>query len=202
MAEKKGLKKEQKKTLWNILVIIGILIIGFILTFIILNKSGGSFIYRGVNFTTVNFCDAGPPCLITYNTKIPIIYEGKPANYNFYIRNDPRDLEKEVPFYGDLLIKDEMNLEITYNTSCEGYEKIALENFLNLHGVAGINISSQENVSCDLSGNEMNILISDANKTEIRQLGPACYRIDIKGCEIIKGTERFMLETFVKIKEM
>ena len=110
MTEKKGLKKEQKKTLKTILIVITIILAAFVVAFFVLMGAGGSFEYRGVDFTRVSFCDAGPPCLVTYNTKVPIEYEGKPANYNFYLRNDPRKLEKEVVFYGDLLLKKDMDM--------------------------------------------------------------------------------------------
>src|SRR3990172_4334562 len=170
MTEKKGLKKEQKKTLKTILIVITIILADFVVAFFVLMGAGGSFEYRGVDFTRVSFCDAGPPCLVTYNTKVPIEYEGKPANYNFYLRNDPRKLEKEVVFYGDLLLKKDMDMKITFNTSCGGYEKIALENFLNLHKIVGINITSEEDISCDLLGNRMNVLIEGGNETIVRQV--------------------------------
>ena len=48
----------------------------------------------------------------------------------------------------------------------------------------------------------MFVLIQESNRTSIEQFGPACYNINIKNCEILKGTERFMIDTFVEINKI
>ena len=191
-------KKEQNKMLRNTLIILGVVIISFVF-FIIVSNALKNFEYRGVKFSVVKFCDAGPPCLITYNTKLPVVYQGKSTDYNFFLRNDPRELEKEVPFDGEVVLRNKMDVNITFNTACNGLETIAVENFLKLHRIAGINISNDNNKGCDLTGGKMYLSIQESNQTSIEQFGPACYRINVKECEILKGTERFMIETFVEI---
>ena len=47
----------------------------------------------------------------------------------------------------------------------------------------------------------MFVKLQEANKTSIEQVGPACYNININNCEILEGTERFMIETFVEINK-
>lgn len=163
-----------------------------------------TFEYRGVDYNIVEFCDGGPPCLITYNTKLPITQDGRSGNYNFYLRNDPRVLDEEVPFNGSLTLRDDLNLNITYGRSCSGYSSIAIQNFATLMGVAGINLSnsSESGVACDETGKEMYVMIQEGNETGIEQIGPACYNININGCEVLQGTERFMNEMFVYLDQI
>jgi hypothetical protein len=197
---KREKRKEQisseNKILKGLLIGIGVFAIGF---FIILAVSGPEeFNYKGVDFDVVKFCDSGP-CLTTYHTIIPVIHEGKKANYNFYLRNDPRQLEKEVPFEGTFSLKDDMFVKITFDNFCQGFETIAIENFLTLHRVSGINIDSEDEFACSPSGEETHVLIQEGNETFIEQVGDSCYIINVKECEIIEGTERFMIETFAII---
>ena len=119
MAKRKKLKKEiekekritekkqkeyQNKFLRNFLIGALVIII-LILVFAFTSYSKKSFRYEGVEFNIVEFCDAGPPCLKTYNTKVPFIYENKPTSYNFFLRNDPRILSQKVDFNGELNLR-------------------------------------------------------------------------------------------------
>lgn len=200
--EEKEKPSDFNKTLRNILVISAfiILIIG---VSVFWNSTARGFEYQGVDYKVVEFCDSGPAsCLITYNTKLPVTYEGQKANYNFYLRNDPRKLEKEVPFNGNLTLRDNLQLDITYGKTCNGYSNIAIQNLATLIDVSGINITEEgENATCDVLGKDMFILIQEGNETSIEQIGPACYTININQCEILEGTERFMNEMFVYLNE-
>ena len=199
-SSKKEILINQNRILKNFLIVmVGIIVL--ILIFVFAVKSINSFEYRGVEFKIVKFCDAGP-CLVTYNTKLPVIYQGKNTTYNFYLRNDPRKLAEKVPFDGSLLLRKNMFVKITFDNYCKGFESIAVENFLNLHRIADINVSSGENTSCDLTGRNMYVLIQEADRTYIEQTGPVCYNINIKNCEILEGTERFMIETFIKLNKI
>lgn len=195
----KNQTKQQNKILKGFLI--GMILILFIIFLIVfISNRVTNFEYRGVEVQIVKFCDK-PPCLITYNTKIPVIYQGKKANYNFYLRNDPRELEKKVPFNGNLELKDNLVMNITFNRYCKGEESVAVSNFATLYNIAGVNINSNSSLGCSASGEYMHISLRESNKTNIEQTGPACYAINIKECEIIDGMERFMTETFVEINE-
>jgi len=203
--EKKTSRKKQiesqNKILKNFFIGIGVIIITILLIFLFINQTK-NFEYEGVEFSIVKFCDTRP-CLITYNTKIPIIYQGERIQYNFYLRNDPRELAKNVPFDGEIVFKNNMFINITFNRHCEGYETIAIVNFLNLYEISGINVTAaDENTECDSEGNSMFVLIQESNRTSIEQFGPACYNINIKNCEILEGTERFLIDTFVEINKI
>ena len=189
--------ESHNKILKNFFIGVGVIIIASLLIFLFINQTR-SFEYEGVEFSKVKFCDTRP-CLITYNTKLPIIYQGERIQYNFYLRNDPRKLAKSVPFDGEIVFKKDMFINITFNRHCEGYETIAIANLLNLYGISGVNTIADENAGCDFEGKSMFVLIQESNRTSIEQFGPACYNINIKNCEILKGTERFMIDTFAEI---
>jgi len=192
--------ESQNKILKNFFIGVGVIIITILLIFLFINQIN-SFEYEGVEFSIVKFCDTRP-CLITYNTKIPVIYQREIISYNFYLRNDPRKLAKSVPFDGEIVFKKDMFINITFNRGCEGYETIAIVNFLNLYEISGINVIADENAECDFEGNSMFVLIQESNRTSIEQFGPACYNINIKNCEILEGTERFLIDTFVEINKI
>jgi len=196
MSGKKQIES-QNRILKNFFIGVGIIIIAGFLIFLFINQAK-SFEYKGVEFSVVKFCDT-KPCLITYNTKLPFIYQGKEIKYNFYLRNDPRKLAKSVPFDGEIVFKEDMFINITFNRYCEGHEQLAIVNLVNLYGISGINVIPDENAECDPEGKSMFVLIQESNKTSIEQVGPACYNINIRECEILEGTERFMIDTFAEI---
>jgi len=205
--KKKRVRKKQNdydKILKNFLIVAGIVLFLFLVVMFV-NNQKKSFDYKGVEFDVVEFCDAGPPCLVTYHTKLPVIYEGKEGIYNFYLRNDPRQLENEVLFNGEFDLEEEMYIDITFDKSCEGFEQIAMENFRQLHNIAGTSMLNGKNETCDSATEKggMYVVIqeSDNGETSVEQTGSSCYDIKIKDCEIIEGTERFMIETFVKVNK-
>lgn len=196
-------KDDYDKILKNFLICAG-LILFLVLMIVFVNNQRKSFDYNGVEFKVVEFCDAGPPCLVTYNTKLPVTYEGKKGNYNFYLRNDPRNLEKKVLFNGEFALKDDMYIDVTFNRFCEGFEQIAMENFRQLHSIVGISILNGKNETCESAtekGGMYVVIQSSDSKTSIEQTGSACYNINIEDCEILEGTERFMIETFVEVNK-
>jgi len=201
--------KAQNKILRNILIGIAALMAGIFL-FVIISHSLSRFEYHGVKFEIVRFCDAGPPCLVTYRTSLPIKTDGKNtfvvkpseknADYNFYLRNDPRKLD--VNFTGDLVLRDNMVLNFEDGSFiCNGKGAIAAANLVQLYGVLGTKVIKDENATCDLLGRYLFVQVKSGNKTSVKQFGPGCYNIDIKDCEILEGTEKFMIETFVKVNE-
>ena len=163
------------------------------------NNSEEKFTYRGVNFSVVNFCDSGP-CLKTYNTKLPVISDGKKAEYNFYYRNDPRVLETLVPFNGEIELKKNISMNISYGLSCEGYSAVALENFGTLFRVYGAEVTPG-NAECGIDSTKVHISLKESNETKIDQISNSCYTIEIKDCEVVMGIERFLYESLVEINK-
>ncbi|HEB47074.1 MAG TPA: hypothetical protein ENI22_01245 [Candidatus Pacearchaeota archaeon] len=196
---KKATKKEQirseNKILRNFLIGVGILIATIFLIMFIFN-SINNFEYKGVNFETVREGQ-----LTLYKTSLPVIYKGQKTDYNFYLRNDPREL-KEITFQRELNLRDNLVINSTEDFNCQGDGIIAIANLINLYKISGINVLKDENATCDVSGRYMFVRLQSGNETSIEKFGPACYNININNCEILEGTERFMIESFVEINKL
>ncbi len=187
--------EEQNKMLRNIFIGIGIFIFVILLVAFFIN-SVRHFEYKDVKFKIVEEGE-----IIFYNTAFPMFHSmtGEHiADYNFYIRNDPRKLEK-VPFNGELVLLDNLVVNMTGDFHCDGNGIIAIANLVKLYEIIGTNVMKDENATCDSQGRYMFIQIQEGDETSIEQFGPACYNINVNNCEILEATERFMTETFVNI---
>jgi hypothetical protein len=194
-ASKEQIKKENKM-FRNIMIILGGFVLLFATYFFIMN-SFNHFQYNGVNFD-VDKTDMIGKTL--YKTSLPVSYNGTRADYNFYLRGDPR-ITKNIPFDGNITFGEEMVLNATESFNCNGNGIIAVANVMKLYNLIGTKVIKDENATCDPEGRYMFVRMQEGNKTSIEQFGPSCYNINIKDCEILPGTERFMLETFVKINQ-
>ena len=201
--------KSQNKILRNILIVIGILMAGIFL-FMIVSNSLSRFEYRGVDFEIVRFCDAGPPCLVTYRTSLPVKVldnatavivspEEKDADYDFYLRNDPRKLD--VNFNGTLRFGNNMVLNSEDAFTCNGKGAIAAANLVQLYNVLRTKVINDKNATCDSLERYIFVVVKSGNETRIDEFEPSCYNIYINNCEILEGTEKFMIETLVKVNE-
>jgi len=189
-------KKENpnSKTFKTFLIICVAIIILVLAVYFYVN-SLKTYTYEGVDFKTVQEGD-----LILYQTSIPVLNQGTVVPYNFYLRTNPRDLKK-VEF-------DNSEFEIMTNTvlnfkdefDCEGYGIIAIANLVQLHGSMEINIIKDDNATCDERYLLLNLVKGE--ETKIQKIENGCYDVVISNCEILKGTERIMLEMFVKYAEL
>jgi len=68
-----------------------------------------------------------------------------------------------------------------------------------MYKILGGNVIKDGNASCDEKGRYGFINIKEGNTTEIERFGPACFNIYINDCEILKGTEKYILETLIEI---
>lgn len=187
---------DQNKILRNFFIGMIILILLIVLV-VYAVKSTKKFEYEGVSFEIVKTGN-----LVLYNTKIPIAVGGKNAEYNFYLRNDPRKIGKEVPFEGNLSLAQNLVLNSTEDFNCDGYGVIAIANLVSLYKVSGIEVIKDQNATCDSEGRYAFINIQSGNQTRIDKFGPACYNVSISNCEILEGTERLMLESFIEINKL
>ena len=198
--ERKISKKAQIKTENKIIrnFLIGIVVLALVIFLIYLFfQAMSSFEYQGVKFKIVKEGD-----LIFYNTKFPLVNQDgdHTADYNFYIRKDPRDLG-EIGFEGDLLFAKTLVLQSEESFNCDGDGIIAVANLVQLYQVLGIKVIKDENATCDSLGAYTLVRLKLGNETKIEKFGTSCYDIYINECEILEATERFMLETFIKINE-
>jgi len=186
---------QQNKLLKQVLFWLGFIIF-LVLVFTLISYLRTNFKYDDVEFEVVK--DSGG--IIFFKTSLPVVSDGKNLNYNFYLRNDPKDL-KNVRFEGKLDIKEFMVMNYTNEFSCEGYGAIAIANMNSLYNLIGTKVMKDDNATCDEEGRYMFVKILAGEKTKIERFGPSCYNLYVKDCEILKATERFMLETFVKIDD-
>ena len=195
----KRVREERQRTRENVqlkifFMIIGIVIVVVLATMFIINQTK-HFEQDGVTFNVVK--EIAP-----YQTSLPVIYEGKNASYNFYLRNDPRKLTEEISFDGEINLEVPMNqmvINITGEVDCNKDSGIAVGNLVSLYRVSGISVIKDENATCDKKGRYLFLQIEPGNETRIKQTSDACYTMYINNCGILKGTERFMVETFKQI---
>jgi len=191
--EKKRIKSEEDKVLKFVLLFIGVFFLVLIVSFFVIRQQNNPD-YKGLTFNVIQEGE-----LTFYQTSFPVIHQGKIADYNMYLRNNPKELDKKVPFEGEISSIKDTVINITKEFDCEGDQVIAIANIVNLYNALGKDIIADNNASCDELGRYMYIVVQPGEETSIEQYGPSCYNINIKDCEILEGTERFIAEMLVKI---
>lgn len=188
--------KKQNKILRNFFI--GMVVLILIIVLIVYSvRSTKKFEYKGIDFEIVK-----SGSLLLYNTKIPVIVSGEKADYNFYLRNDPRNLGKDVPFNGGLSLADNLVLNTTGDFNCDGYGIIGIANLVNLYKISGIEVIKDDTAACDPEGRYAFINFEAGNQTKIDEVGLSCYTVTVNNCEILEATERLMLESFIEINEL
>ena len=199
IVEQKSVENRQLK---NFLFIIGGALIAIFL-FVFVIHSIRNFELEGVEWKVVKEKN-----LVFYNTAVPLYSKvggmtgSYLVDYNFYLRNDPRKLSEEIPFEGKFFLLQNVVFDTTDSFECDGDGIIAVANFVSLLERMGASVIKDENATCDTAkGKYTYIQLRDTGETAVRQFGLTCYNINIKNCEILKGTERFMLEAFKEINK-
>ena len=189
--------EDQVKEENNILKIVLIMIGGVFVILIAMQFAADAvktFDYKGVSYEITK-----EGSLVFYKTSFPVIYQGKELPYNFYLRNDPRKLE-EITFDGEINFKKDAVINATNELNCDGDGIIAIANIANLK-IFDMKIIKDQNATCSQSGNYMFINMQKGNESKREQFGPACYQLTVNNCEILKVTEKFMIEYFSKIND-
>lgn len=193
---KKNSGKKEDKQLRNIFLGLGIFVVLIIIGAIILGPPK-EVTYKNATFIPVN--DGGK---MFYQIKLPVYENGQyVSNYSFYLRTDPRDLEKKVAFNGEFDVTTSVVLNSEDEFSCDGYGIISVANMRQLFEFGGATVIKNDSVGCDVEGKYTYINLKPGEKTEINQIGNSCYDIIIRDCEVLEGTERFMIETIAKLLE-
>ncbi|MDD5012681.1 MAG: hypothetical protein PHQ66_03510 [Candidatus Nanoarchaeia archaeon] len=207
--EPKAASDVQRKKENKIFKIIIITLIGFILMFLVVVWAVNYFNQINVGGVIFEMDKTTMTGKILYKTSIPVSYKdgttGKviSADYNFYFRTDPRILEK-VPFQGKINLRDNMVINMTEDFNCDGYGIIAVANILKLYEVIGVKVIKDEDATCDeLYGRYMYLNLKGGEETFVNTYGiqETCQNIYINDCEILEGTERFMLETLIEVNK-
>ncbi len=182
----------QNKLLLNILLTIGIFIVGFFLILMIF-YSMNNFEYKGIKY---NILKEGN--IDFYHTSFPSLFvkPGIAVKYNVYLRNDPRELN-DISFEGNLVMLEMAVMESKENFDCDGDGAIAIANFNQIMKAMGTSVIRDPEASCDSQGRYMFLELKSGEETKIVQTGPACYDIIVKDCEILEATERLLIQTSV-----
>ena len=192
-ASKESIKR-QKKQLGTILGILGAIILLCLIGFFI-NYQATHLDYKGLKFKMVKEGE-----ITFYETPMITQYEGDKMTYNFYFRTNPNKL-KDIPFNGEIELKNNVFLNVTTeNLFCDGDWQISIGNLMNLN-IFNINVGKNEDANCEGAGEYAFVQIHEGNESKIEQDGSACYNLYITDCEVLAVTEKFMVETFVKISE-
>ena len=202
---KKLVEQENKQLKW-ILIGAGFLLFSFLLVMVIVNESK-HFDYLGLTFEKQQMGE-----LQFFYTKLPIkTATGQIVNYNLYLRTDPR----EIKLPENLFVKFRANgTFITVSPEFDDCNdaSLALTSLGSFIGGLGINakgavtdkdISNKTAlpyVTCENSKNKTVILVRKGEKTELLQ-DSDCYTISVSNCEIIKGTESFILGVIKSMKQ-
>lgn len=188
--------ESQNKIFRNFVIVILGIIIGFIAVMWFFSLSN-KFEYRGVDFERVQMGE-----LTFYRTSFPVTSSsGEKTDYKIYLRNHPEKLDERVPFEGKLSLTPRLALDFEKDFVCEGKGAVAIGNFQRMEAF-GMKIVENENATCDSSSRYTLLKFREDNKTSVEQTGASCYNINVNSCEIIDATERFMLETFVKVNKV
>jgi len=194
--EKKPSKKQINKEniiLRNFFLVVLGLIVLIVLTGIFMYKTN-NFEHRGIKFQKVD--EVAP-----YKTSFPVLYNGNVVPYNIYLRKDPRELER-IEFDGEMNLIQDMVISSTVDFNCDGDGIIALANFVQFYELLGVNIFKNDTLSCDENDRYTFVNIQEGNETKIEQFGWSCYNININNCEILEGTERFLIDSFVEVNKL
>jgi hypothetical protein len=192
--------KEENRILRNIFISIGIVVLILLGITVYVNLTS-TFEINGAKFEMEKYGE-----LLFYKYGVPI---GEDTTFNIYIRNDPRDLEKKVPFNGTIdLEKLRRSKFFVINEEgdyfCSGKGTIATPNLaIQLYQkLLEAEILTDPNATCSNESKYMYVNIIDGNETRIDEINDNCFEITIANCEILEGTERFMLETFYEIEKL
>jgi hypothetical protein len=184
--------KYHNKLLKNFLIAVGIFTL--IMIFIVISiYSAKNFEYKEMKFDVIREGN-----IIFYHTSFPIIQDERPMNYNVYLRNDPRKLNK-IQFEGDLNLLEMMVINSSDDVKCEGHGGMATINLQQVLKVFGITMIKDPLANCDSEGRYMFVQILEGDVTKIEQTGPACYNLYVNDCEVLKVTEKFLIESLVKL---
>jgi len=205
--KKETKQKQNRQVIWAIILMTCLILI-IIGVPIIKSNFINKFRYINLNFQKTQLGD-----MYFYSTMIPVVDSSNNilGTFSMNFRNDPRKLDDinfkkttSVPVF----IKDKAVYispgKIERNCVESSAATLTLSGFLRqfaqLNVSAGISdkkIAEENNfpyISCINTKKNTVIEIVEGNETKIEQISPECYRLEYKDCEIMKVSEKFILE--------
>lgn len=194
--EEKPSKKqigEENKILKKLFIGLGVLILVILGSYLVIYNAN-NFEYKGIKFDIMQVGE-----VVIYHTSFPAVLDNRQVNYNVYLKRDPRELEKTIPFQGNIYFPEIFVLDTDDSLDCEGDGNLAIMNLQQVLNVFGTEFITDENATCDPQGRYGHMKIQTGNLSAVSQfLGPACYILQVNDCEILEVTERYLVESLVK----
>lgn len=212
MVEKINKKKERKleKELLGILIFLGVLVVVFIVASAYF-KSLNYFEYKGLTFSKKKL---GEIQLFHHSYYVKTL-DGQLAQYNFYLRNDPRT--------NNVLIEGKSNLlsagSVVYlSVNSEGLQECrygslavgTLSSFMTdnqMRVIAGNLDFWQAGARRDLwatcenkPGNRV-VEILKGNETKVK-IERNCYKVEVANCEILEAIEKLEMQSLIDAKKV
>jgi hypothetical protein len=191
--------RENRQLIWVFVIIVGVFAI-FLGTYFYV-QGLKTFEFSGVDWIKEEYRDFD-----LYHSRFPIIYGGEVvANYNLYLRNDPREndvpAEVDIGFWSDVVISHEKEAG-----QCSGAVRVTgdLSMFLgafpiinNITGAVNDPVVADnldlEFADCSSAINRTVIMIQKSESPSIVAQGD-CYILNIGQCENVETIEKFMIK--------
>lgn len=186
---------DYKKQFTLIIVLIAMLF-GVLVVAYFVYSSINSFDYVGTTFNKIKYGN-----IQMYHTIFPLYHSvtgSHVADFNLYLRNDPRTLES-IPFPDDfeltrviVLTGDLDNITCPENGIAFGNVANAFKNIWQIPVVANTSL----HCSANLDNTYFTLRI--ANETKIEKSTNNCYTVYIKECAVLNATERIIVGSIAK----
>ena len=188
--------KKQDKQLKNIFLVFLIFIFLIFAVVFITNSS------KHVKYENLDFYKDKTGDLTLYYIKVPLYNTAGEnyANYNVWLRTNPKKL-KHVSFNGSVVFKKYVVINFEEEFNCNGDGIVAIANLQQLYTALGAKVMKDENATCDPEARYIYLTLKQGDETKIIQTAPACYDLIINNCEILKATEKLIIENLVELNQ-
>jgi hypothetical protein len=203
--ETKEKKRQEMQIGWIVFWLV--LFIAFTISFILLYRNAGTFIYNGMKFQRVNM-----EGLTLYKTTLQFTRPDGSFKFDLYLRNNPKDLEgipvspnATITLRRGGFVSFEPRISGCYGSNVAAYE---LGAFLGALGMLVRGATTDKNLSeekalewrvCNQSALNTVIVLTSNNRSSIEYDGYNCYTLNIANCDAIAVSEKFILETALQM---
>jgi hypothetical protein len=196
--EEKSTKKElnnYNRILRNFLIFAGIVFL-IIASYYFITSSQRSFEHRNVEFKLIR-----EGKLYFYESVLPIYNNNRRVDHHLYTRKDPRKIEKDVSFEGEIKIQNILVFDSDADFICDGEGAISIGNLVNFLSIIGVKTLTDKSAECDNSSRYTYVFLNESTENKVEQTGDSCYTLHIKDCEILDVTEKFLYEILYEMNK-
>jgi hypothetical protein len=195
---KENQKQKHNKILRNFLIFLAVAILVYFVIGLIASNAK-TIEYRGVKFEiTKEIAPYKTDAVISQKDAVTGSFYQAP--YSYYMRTNPFLLDK-IPFEGNLKLMKVMVINSSDPFNCEGQGILGMTNLVRLLSSIGVSVIKDPKAGCDTEGKYLFLNIEKGNETKIVETNQTCYTMYINNCEVLKATERFMLESLVEMNK-